>query len=106
LDFARQIIFDKAKHQSWEDFRGSYSKISDLKKAIASSHNITQSLASFICNSMNLNVRHDGNEAHTADRKDIRLAVLQKPAGPERRSLEKVYHFVFEEDINSRDLIE
>jgi hypothetical protein len=103
LDGARQIILDKSNHQSWEDFRGSYSlsTINDLKRAIASSHNISKSLAGFIC------VRHDGNEAaHTADRKDIRLAVLQKPAGAERSSLEKVYDFVFQEDINSRDLNE
>jgi len=77
----------------------------ELKRTIASTHSIPDSLASFICEFTN--VRRDGNEAaHSAQCRDIRSAVRQKPEGAERRLLEQLYQFVFNEDINSRDLNE
>ena len=77
----------------------------ELKRYIASTHHMHDDLASFICEFTN--VRRDGNDAaHTAECRDIRSAVQQKPEGAERRLLEGLYQFVFDEDINSRDLNE
>ena len=77
----------------------------ELKRTIASTHSIPDALASFICEFTN--VRCDKNEAaHTAECRDIRSAMRQKPEGAERRLLEQLYQFVFNEDINSRDLNE
>ena len=73
---------------------------------IISSHG-SASMATFICEYTN--VRQDGSNeaAHAARHSDIRSAVLQKLDGTEleRRSLENLYQFVFDEDINSSPLI-
>jgi hypothetical protein len=102
LDRSRGKIVEQSRYDSWEDLRDSL-EINELKKYITSTHCIRNDLASFICEFTN--VRRDGNEAaHTAECRDIRSAVQQKPEGAERRLLEEVYQFVFDEDINSKDL--
>ena len=105
LDMAREKIFKASGNISWEDFRDSYGGIDDLKKMIISSHGVSASMATFICEYTN--VRQDGSNeaAHAARHSDIRSAVLQELDGTERRSLENLYQFVFDKDINSSPLI-
>lgn len=107
LDLGRAKIAANMNFVSWEELRSAHSTTQGLKWAIIKEFKILpldHDLATYICELTN--VRQDGNEAvHTADRHDIRSAVQQK-SGNERRTLEKLYSFVFEEDINSRDLNE
>jgi len=97
LDQARGKVVKESGFASWDDLRNSR-EMGELKTTIVSNHGITHDLAEFICEFTD--VRRDGNEAaHTADRRDIGLAVQQKPDGAERRLLGQLYKFVFEEDL-------
>lgn len=104
LDQARMKIVKESKFNSWDELRDSFDGIYDFKHMISSTHQIPYDLSSFICEFTNVR-RHGNQAAHTAKRCDIQLAVQQKPEGAERLFLEQLYQFVFNEDINFRDLV-
>ena len=105
LDTARLKILRLLQRDSWEDLRGQQtiaqllSTLQDHPSLTSVQYPLTSSGLNFLC-SFN-NVRQDGNTAaHTATQQEVRDAVQTKALDKkERRSLENVYAFAYDEIV-------
>jgi hypothetical protein len=103
LDTARQKMLRLLQRDSWEDLRGQQTMAQLLitlqghPTLTSVQYPLTSSGLNFLC-SFN-NVRRDGNTAaHTATQQEVRDAVQTKALDKqERRSLENVYAFAYDE---------